>query len=457
MKRFRIILFIFAIIAVLGAISFFFPEGGVSLGKINLEFLTIEELLASEEDESRTSGPSPEDIITLRKEAIRNAEKDSLMSFFGQDPARFYLPEGNLEFFDNLFTALDNADSIPVRIVHYGDSQLEEDRITAVIRDSLQKKFGGSGQGMMPARKHFTPKVASSSSPELSRYMAYGNGNRTGNGLYGPFGDFVRLRGNASLSFRPWNRKDNAPLHFNEVTLVAGNLTGSLRVRYGDSTQTFPSGASLVRAVFEVPDSSSKVSLSVSGSADIYGVLMDDKKGVSVDNIPMRGCSGTMFTSIRGNQMKEYYEQENVKLILMQYGGNIVPYIKSPGKISTYCSTIRKQINHIQEQAPGTAIVFIGPSDMSTVIKGKRQTYPHLPQVVDSLRAAANDAGAAYWDIYGAMGGKNSMVNWVKARPALAGSDYIHFTTRGSQHIGSIFYESLRLYYDYYIWRKDNE
>ena len=69
----------------------------------------------------------------------------------------------------------------------------------------------------------------------------------------------------------------------------------------------------------------------------------------------------------------------------------------------------------------------------------------------------ATSEGAAYWDIFGAMGGKNSMATWVNARPALAGSDHIHFTTRGAEKTGEMMMQSLKLYYEYYLWRKEFE
>ena len=151
---------------------------------------------------------------------------------------------------------------------------------------------------------------------------------------------------------------------------------------------------------------------------------------------------------------KEVGVKEKVRLIILQYGGNTMPYMKTDKSISQYRVSIEKQINHIRSQAPDAKILFIGPSDMSTNIQGKMQTYPHLPTMVDSLRTAANNAGAAYWDMYAAMGGSGSMAKWVKEVPALAGSDYIHFTPLGAEKMGGMLYESLMLYYEYYKLRK---
>ena len=75
--------------------------------------------------------------------------------------------------------------------------------------------------------------------------------------------------------------------------------------------------------------------------------------------------------------------------------------------------------------------------------------------VIDSLRHAVLNAGAAYWDLYSVMGGHNSMVQWVNAQPPLAASDYVHFSRGGAERIGDMLCKSLMLYYDYYKWRTD--
>ena len=424
----------------------FFPEDGLTL---TLKFPSLKEVMGEEEVEEPEV--SVEEILAMNeKTAEIAAEKDSLVKFFNTSPTRFYLPNDDLKFFDSLFKELENADKKRVRILHYGDSQLEEDRMTFIIRDTLQSMFGGDGQGMMPARTHNTFSMAGGASGSITRYMIFAPDKRSGGNKYGPFGDFVRLYGSVRLNYRQSKREDVKRRLFNEVTVVAGNTSGKgLAVTLGDSTVRFNAGESLVRAVFSVPDSSDKVSLSISGNGDLYGVLMDNKTGVAVDNIPMRGCSGTIFTAMNADQLRSYYEQENVRLIFLQYGGNSVPVISNTKHVSNYCNTIRKQINYIQGLAPNAKIVFIGPSDMYS------RTRPMIPHLVDSLKSTANSCGAAYWDIYGAMGGKYSMSKWVSK--GLAASDYIHFSSKGSKLMASNIADSFKLYYEYYLWRKENE
>jgi len=49
--------------------------------------------------------------------------------------------------------------------------------------------------------------------------------------------------------------------------------------------------------------------------------------------------------------------------------------------------------------------------------------------------------GIAYFSLYEAMGGTNSMEAWVKK--GMAASDYVHFTPKGTQLISEVFYQCL--------------
>lgn len=450
MKQSRILVFMLAVMALLAGISILFPQGErMILGK-TLQFPTIKEVMQG--DGPSVPEFSPEELIEQRKQAVAEAGHNRSEEFFETSPARFYLPEGDPGFFDPVFEALENAGETPVRIVHYGDSQIEEDRISGTVRAALQDRFGGYGPGYMPAARYFTSSVGSDTESRPERYSVFGEQYEGRD--YGPFGDFVRADSTIRISWFQVRPKDRRQMPFNRMTVLAGNVRGSLSLGSGGTNIECEDKGPYGRYEFRLRDSSMRTSLSISGHGDIYGVLLDSDKGVHLDNVAMRGCSGLIFRSMSRKQLRKFYRDENVRLILLQYGGNSVPYTTSSKAISSYAASLGRQISYLQELAPDARIVLIGPSDMATLVKGKRQTYPSLPEFVDSLKSAANAAGAAYWDIYGAMGGWNSMTAWVNARPALAGSDHIHFTTAGAEKIGEMFSDSFLLYYDHYKSRR---
>ena len=73
-------------------------------------------------------------------------------------------------------------------------------------------------------------------------------------------------------------------------------------------------------------------------------------------------------------------------------------------------------------------------------------------QTIDSLIATANSHNAAYWSIYHAMGGWNSMLHWNKK--GLAGSDYIHFSQQGADKMGAKLAEAFADNYKLFCMRR---
>lgn len=453
MERHRIVLFIFGVIALLAVLCSFFPADGIQvIGDAKLHFPKIKEVIGGAQKEEIMS---PEEVIAQREAAIRKAKKGELEKYLRSDPARFYMPGDDLSYFDRFFKALDNAGRQQVRIVHYGDSQLEEDRITCTIRDRMQAEFGGGGVGLLPAMQYVTLREGQAASAELEQFMAFGDPElRAGINRYGPMARMTRLAGSVTFTTYPFKTNTAAARYFNRITVYAGNQHGTLYGSVKGQKQEAAAGSDISKLSFNLPDSTTKASVTISGAADLYGISFDNNCGVCVDNIPMRGCSGTIFTSLNANQLSYYFKNSGTRMIIMQFGGNTVPYTKTEEAVQKYCSSVRKQIELMKKVAPDAVILFIGPSDMSTSIAGKRQTYPILPQYIDELRRTVNECGAAYWDLYQVMGGKDSMVQWVKASPALAGPDYIHFTPKGSEKVGNLFTDALMLYYDYYKLRK---
>jgi len=155
MRRSAVLIFILSVIAMLALVSAVFPSGGVKAGALELRFPSVADILEGAQPEQ--ARVSPEELLESRKEAVRRAEDDRFKEFFDSDPARFYLPSDDPAFFDPIFEALEDAGRNPVRIIHYGDSQIEEDRITSAIRNALQERFGGDGQGDASGAPLFHP------------------------------------------------------------------------------------------------------------------------------------------------------------------------------------------------------------------------------------------------------------------------------------------------------------
>lgn len=460
MKSSRVVLFIFSVIFMLGILCAVFPAEGVNMGEASLRFPTLEQALSGGKDAQLAADAedveSPEEILARRLAELRAAEESQYVEFASNSPIRIFFPDDNLDIFNSFFDALDSAMVRPTRIVHYGDSQLEEDRITNNVREQLQERFGGSGVGLVPLVQTYTTlTLKQRRSCSASRSIVYGTKEFTvPAGRYGPMGQAARLASAMDVTYSPNSRLPEGyrGRYYDKITILTDTARTPLKISCGSNPATMDSVSRPIRRyVIDVPDTTDNITFRLSGVADVYGVMLDGAAGVSLDNVAMRGCSGTIFTRIDAGQLSDYYKTQNVSLIILQYGGNAVPYMR-PGKaLDTFAEKIYNQISYVRAQAPEAAILFIGPSDMSTNVGGGMKTYSALPTIIDSLRSAANRAGAAYWDLYTVMGGQNSMVEWVKT--GYAGKDYIHFTHKGADEVGNLLAKSLFLYYDYYKWR----
>lgn len=438
MKPSRILLFLVAVVLALAAVGAAVPEGGFEVGKQHFGFASLHTLA------SKVRQPEPVVDEPVAEQDVVVDSLSYLHSLVDESSLRFWLPSEH--YFDAFFRRAEQAraQGTTLRILHYGDSQIEMDHLSSRLRAFMQRTFGGGGPGMVPFRT-ITPSatVRQSTSGELLHLASFGDSTvRRSSGDYGLMMQCFRMAsGSASVSLRPSQSKsvDELAKRFSQFTLIYNNRGSRLNARLADkqhrtnfAQQETESGVGSLR--WNLDTITNSIQISVDGNADMYALLVDDGGGVAVDNIPMRGCSGQQFTLVPRDRLADAYSQMDVGLIILQFGGNSVPYFKTSKQISTYCKSIGKQIDHVHRCAPRAKILFIGPSDMSTRLRGQLVTYPILPELIDSLTATALSHGVAYWSIYHAMGGENTMPQWT--HQGLAGQDYIHFSQRGADLMG---------------------
>ena len=482
MRPLKIALYIWTVIALLGVVCMVVPDGGWHIGQWNLRFPTLAEALDLKKD---SIADFDVEIInySLLAEADLSMPTDSVVQqdtlaskdSVAQKPQPV-IPEVHVVHTDSraylaaFYAALDGTDSIPVRVVHYGDSQLEEDRITNILREQWQKEYGGGGVGLIPLHQTIPTRtirqklsingVVQTTQKGPKRYIVYGPKSMrlTDSDDYGVMGqvavmDSTLVPGSDSvvLQVEPLDKKRKPHHYFNHLRVLAdSSLTFSLSplASLPDTLRSLTAPDSLspiANSRLPIADSTTHCDIILQGTGKVYGISLETDKGVIVDNIPMRGCSGNIFTKIDSVQLSDFYRETNTKLIILQFGGNMIPQTENPSTIRGYVrSTMRQQVRYLRACAPEASILFIGPSDMSTNIDGQMTTYPLVPYMDQQFRKMAQEEGIAYWSMYDAMGGKDSMVRWVEN--GLAGSDYVHFTRAGANKIGKQLYHWLMSY-----------
>ncbi|MDZ4665455.1 MAG: GDSL-type esterase/lipase family protein [Bacteroidota bacterium] len=457
---------------ILGLMAFVYPKAGISLGGgVVLKFPELAELLHKKQPKKDISK-----ILALADKINANDSIAASDSPQTKDTTAIKLINTiqfrNKESLDAFFDALSIIKSDPksIRVLHYGDSQIECDRITDYLRMKLQSQFGGNGPGfvsLMPISQSITNKVVNGYG--WDRYQTFtSKDKRVKHNNFGFTGGFTRFTGYKTIT-------DTSVAVSTNVIISTTKLAGTNNLGYkkiklfygGSQTKTwceFYDGPALSSAdslekggnfnikEYSVATSSHEFKFKGKDSPDFYGISLESGTGVYVDNIPQRGSSGTFFQHINFSQLKSFYDNFNVKLIVLQYGGNALPSLKSKENVTNFANYFNGQIAIIKRAAPNASILFIGPADMGVKEGTEYITHPMLEDTRNALREVAFKNGCAFFDMYDCMGGSNSMSSWVDEK--LAAADYIHFSPQGARKIATLLYSSLITNYNNYVKTK---
>lgn len=469
MKPGKILLFFLSVFAVLFVLWYFFPAEGVEVGGLTLRFPCYESRLGDLREGGEAVDVDSVLVAMHEDEARLERMKDSLDTFreyLRSNVGSIVLPGDDPSFLDSLFAALESPSDSGrvVRIMHYGDSQLEMDRISGTLRQKLQERFGGSGPGMVPMIQHIASvSVRQGAGGSIGRYSCVADtlASYDSRHHYGIMTQFVKVRGGGTFTFRKSDHalaKERAK-EISRVSVLFGSsspaFTLTLRCDTLERTEVLDSavsGTSLV--TWTLPGNVERGTLTFKGSAEVYGIMLDGPGGITVDNQAIRGCAGDIFTRIDSTLMAENMRLAGTGLVILQYGGNAMPGIGSTQAITKYVDRMQAQMDYFKKVAPWARILFVGPADMCKSVNGRLVTWPRLEQLNDSLRTRCLRNGVAYWDTFRVMGGAGSMRGWVSHNPPLGGPDYIHFTSRGADEIGESLAKAITSLYDYYCLRR---
>jgi len=497
MKPAHALLFLLAVAALLGAAGLAIPEKGLRFpGDLVLRFpspadvlfpqplekVDISGILAldTDEEDEEDAGvfllPDTTPMhTTLPEEIVRALDLRALPPLLKHQALQF--PEGMENVLHPFFASLDAAreGQRPIRVLHYGDSQLEGDRITSYLRHKLQTHFGGRGPGMVAVADivpHFsTDRVLTG---DWKRHSAMDRRDSTLNHQrYGALSAFSRFTPilpdtvapdttaaprSASITLRPNARSYRRAREWTVCRLFFGWHRTPVTIEVSMDGAPFLSevvepGSRLFIRTWNLGVTPGELTITFTGadSPDVFAVSLEGHRGVNVDNIAARGAAGYEFNRADQSLLRSMYDALDVKLLILQYGGNTLPNIGSKEEADRYGRFFGAQIARFKKMIPGVRIIVIGPSDMSIKEGEHYVTRPWLEEVRDAMRANALQQGAVFWDMYASMGGRGSMASWVEADPPLAATDYTHFSPAGARKIGELFHSAL--VHDYAAYR----
>jgi lysophospholipase L1-like esterase len=481
----------------LGLFILIFPDGYIPLGpNYHLSFTTLNRLLNGDKEllkqvaqndslANHLAKNTTKDTSELYTDtSINNSEFDSSnfkpadIGFLNKLDSIPY----KIEFADSthpiglnhFFSALDTLSKTgkKIHIFHFGDSQIEGDRISSTLREKMQKVFGGYGVGLLPPME--INDVSSSmeliSTGNWVKTAIYGNLNKGYKArIYGPLCSVFQYYpktdslGNQTGVSVTYKKSISAYAHakkFEELNLYYNNNDKLVNINKNSSqiehikteSLSVPKNVLKTTWTFKEPQNQVGIYFPLADESQIFGASLESKTGIYVDNIAMRGSSGLDLKKMNLNFYSGWIKTLNTKLLIFQYGVNMVPY--EVMGYNFYESKFYNELKAIKEANPNTDILVIGCSDVAIKSGTDYITNPNVKKIIAAQKNAAFKAGIPFWNLYKAMGGQNSMSSWVNANPSLAEKDFTHFNFRGARIVGEMLYNALMTEYAKY---KKNE
>ena len=370
--------------------------------------------------------------------------------FIGTVFNRVFNATGLDSFFYKL-SSLKNSDSGVVTIVHIGDSHIQPDFLSGVVRKGLQLSFGDAGRGLV-----FPYQLAQSNAPDdiisssNSRWLFNRVAHPEINDNYGVSGYGIAT-GNSGASINLSLRS----------TVALGEQTF-------DRLKFFLEKGSATSWILQAENNNEPFLLHKENDSLPYQevVLENPGSGFSLSSIPStatkaffgvsleRSNPGILYHAIGVNGAR--YDQYNIATGFWEQLPALKAdlYIISLGTNEAQRAIFNQQffyqelslfIRKLKESSPGASVLITTAPDS---YKG-RTSNKVLKQLNQSLTDYCNENYIPLWDLYRITNGYGSAYSW--ARRGLMSRDRIHFTAEGYRLQGGLLFNALAKAYNSYI------
>ncbi len=357
------------------------------------------------------------------------------------------LPLEGVEHLKPFFRALARNDrTMPIRVLHYGDSTLAGDGIAKTVRTRLKAQFGDGGPGFfvagMDPRWMRRDDVRVVRGGEWDVHTILHGGNQ---GRYGLGGIVAKPRSSGQIQIAParsgqmlgqrleiYAQKSRKPEALR--IQINGQPVNARRIEHG----------SLDQWVIEHDQDIASADVRVGEPGlELYGLVAEAKGGLTWETTAVVGVSNGSFRQFNPAHLTEQMQTRKPDLIVIMLGGNDAGnkgILTGDGKF--YQDGFTRVVQLLRQGAPQAACLIMSPLDQGTLgDDGRIYSKRTIARIVELQRQASQQQGCAFWDTWGFMGGPNSFARWLEQ--GLAWTDLMHLTERGLNRIGQGFSNAL--------------
>jgi lysophospholipase L1-like esterase len=358
----------------------------------------------------------------------------------------------------NFYQALQQTDEGlgVARILHYGDSHVAADILTAALRRKLQQRFGDAGTGFVLAGKPwkwYSRSGVQSFASDGWRIEGLGQAILASPGQFG-------LAGVSLITERAdqWISMQSACKRF-DIYLMKQPDGGAIDVLLdGKEVYQKISLASEETEPFYLTVETEatgthllKIRTTRPSAVKIFGVAMEQNRaGIVYDALGINGARVYRPLNWDWQILADNLAHRAPALIILAYGSNEIS--DKDLDLEEYSERFSELLEKLQMAVPEASLLVIAPPERATSVQGIWKPLPRMSALVAIQRKIALRSGAAFWNLFQAMGGTGSIERWQKQ--SLAQADRVHLTSAGYQMVAEMLYAELMSGYQMALHKK---
>jgi lysophospholipase L1-like esterase len=380
--------------------------------------------------------------------SIYNYTLAKTLTNFNTDHSKPSLPE-----LMHKLHALKQGKKRKIRIAWFGDSMIEGDLLSQTFRKRMQQFFGAYGVGFVPANS----VTASFRSTVMHKWKGdWKEENFKTKQLSAPLflSGHTYFTNDGVLSVKDLSFRDSTQSL--EKCLICGPAPGGvINIVVNGKPRQYRADNHINRLIL---DSSTSHSIDIAIQNDklpVYGVTIEPRSGIVVDNFSFRGITGLELSKLDTTALQLLESVNPYDLVILEYGANLM-FRPNDVDYSWYKSHIIPVVKKLQKAMPNTEFLIISAADRAFRYDEKWKTAVGMDNLVKTQAELAYKDEAAFYNMYASMGGAGTIVNWADSSPSLANKDYIHPNFRGAEVLGNMLYEAFMKDYQKAAKGKEN-
>jgi lysophospholipase L1-like esterase len=341
----------------------------------------------------------------------------------------------NVEHLNTAFNESALTANQKYRIIHFGDSHIQGDRITGEIRTHLQSLYGSGGSGMI-----FPYSLTGSFGPVGTLSKVKGTYTYSSQ-LKNPTSQRIGIMGyelklkNGSEFTMSFNEKFNGKLT-DEVDIwihsTSDSLSLSFQLENGTSTYREIDDGLRVYTI-KSPKTIDTIRFSVNDECSLWGIELVSNSGLVYQQSGVVGAQFSHLIKHKKDVLKQL-KQIEPNLLIFSYGTN-----ESYSNLDTlkYEASVTEFLKELKLLLPKASILLTNAPDTRS---GGRTPSNEL-SVNRRLESVSRELGIAFFDANTAMGGWGSLYAWNKK--GYFNKDLLHFSSVGAKLFGKLLLHAL--------------